>query len=74
MEIGINHDTIVEDHVNQINTKIKSVNPQALVIHIYDRGHDNATLFAYHNAHDSNFIIRLKSNRNSNEFTINKKR
>lgn len=64
-----NHDSIVKEHTHQINTKIKSINEDALVIHIYDRGHDNSDLFAYHNANNSNFIIRLKTNRNSNELT-----
>jgi len=68
-----NHNRIVETHALRINEKIKAVNPGAVIIHIYDRGHDNVTLFEYQTDIGSLFVIRLKLNRNANELTINNK-
>lgn len=68
-----NHNSIVHTHVNQINAQIRQVNPHAIVIHVYDRGHDSVALFQHHDKSDSFFIVRLKLNRNSNELCINKK-
>lgn len=68
-----NHNTIVEQHALRINEKIKAVNPDAVIVHVYDRGHDNVELFEYQTDIDSLFVVRLKLNRNSNELTINNK-
>lgn len=68
-----NHNQIVETHALRINEKIKAVNPDAVIVHVYDRGHDNVALFEYQTDIDSLFVIRLKLNRNSNELTINDK-
>lgn len=68
-----NHKQIVEAHAFRINEKIKAVNPDAVIIHIYDRGHDSVDLFEYQTDIGSSFVIRLKLNRNSNELTINNK-
>jgi len=68
-----NHNTIVEAHAFAINEKIRSVNPDAIIIHVYDRGHDMASLFSYHTENDSFFIARAKLNRNSNELVVNEK-
>ena len=68
-----NHNQIVETHALRINEKIKAVNPDAVIVHIYDRGHDNAALFEYQTDIGSLFVVRLKLNRNSNELTINDK-
>jgi hypothetical protein len=43
-----NHQTIVENHVKKIDESIRAVNPDATIVHIYDRGHDNIDLFEYH--------------------------
>jgi len=67
-----NHNSIVNNHIDRINEQIKAVNPTAIIIHVYDRGHDSAALFEYHNEAGSSFIVRLKLNRNSNELYINK--
>lgn len=68
-----NHQTIVEKHVKNIDKAIREVNPKATIVHIYDRGHDNVDLFEYHQKQDDLFVIRLKTNRNSNEIIINEK-
>lgn len=67
-----NHNSIVNTHTDQINAQIRAVNPEAIIIHVYDRGHDSAQLFAHHDDADSFLIVRLKLNRNSNELIINK--
>lgn len=68
-----NHNQIVETHALRINEKIKAVNPDAVIIHIYDRGHDNVALFEYQTDIGSLFVVRMKLNRNSNELTMNDK-
>ena len=68
-----NHNRIVEAHAFRINEKIRAVNPKAVIIHIYDRGHDDTALFEYQTDIGSLFVIRLKLNRNTNELTINNK-
>lgn len=68
-----NHNSIVNTHVDRINRQIRSVNPEAIVIHVYDRGHDSVALFQHHDKVESFFIVRLKLNRNSNELVINEK-
>jgi hypothetical protein len=68
-----NHNSIVTAHVDSINAQIRAVNPKAIVIHVYDRGHDSVSLFQHHGKSDSFFLVRLKLNRNSNELYINDK-
>jgi hypothetical protein len=68
-----NHNSIVNTHVDKINAQIRALNPEAIVIHVYDRGHDSLSLFQHHDKSDSFFLVRLKLNRNSNELYINKK-
>lgn len=68
-----NHQTIVENHVKKIDESIRAVNPEATIVHIYDRGHDNIDLFEYHQKKRDLFVIRSKTNRNSNELIINNK-
>lgn len=68
-----NHQTIVENHVKKIDESIRSVNPEATIVHVYDRGHDNIDLFEYHQKKRDLFVIRSKTNRNSNELIINDK-
>ncbi|MGK0363026.1 MAG: hypothetical protein ACI85O_000067 [Saprospiraceae bacterium] len=65
-----NHNSIVNTHIDRINAQIREVNPEAIVIHVYDRGHDSVALFQHHDKADSLFIVRLKLNRNSNELII----
>lgn len=68
-----NHQTIVENHVKKIDESIRAVNPEATIVHIYDRGHDNIDLFEYHQKKRDLFVIRSKTNRNSNDLIINNK-
>jgi hypothetical protein len=68
-----NHNSIVNIHIDRINAQIREVNPEAIVIHVYDRGHDSVALFQHHGKTDSFFIVRLKLNRNSNELIINER-
>jgi len=68
-----NHQTIVEQHVDKIDEAIRAVNPQATIVHIYDRGHDSIDLFEHHQKKDDIFVIRLKTNRKSNDLIINDK-
>lgn len=68
-----NHNSIVNIHIDRINAQIRAVNPEAIVIHVYDRGHDSVSLFQHQDKADSFFIVRLKLNRNSNELIINEK-
>lgn len=68
-----NHNSIVNTHVDKINAQIRAINPEAIVIHVYDRGHDSLALFQHHDTANSFFLVRLKLNRNSNELYINEK-
>lgn len=68
-----NHNSIVNTHVDKINAQVRAVNPSAIIIHVYDRGHDSLALFQHHDRVDSFFLVRLKLNRNSNELCINEK-
>jgi hypothetical protein len=68
-----NQNTIVNDHINQINTQVRAINANTVIIHVYDRGHDSVALFLHHDSVESFFIVRLKLNRNSNELVINEK-
>lgn len=66
-----NQNTIISDHVRRINEHVKSVHPDTVIIHVYDRGHDSAKQFEYHTNNNSLFVTRLKTNRNSNEVILN---
>lgn len=65
--------TITFDSVKTITAKIKKVNPEAIVIDVYDRGFDDAELFEYETSINNFFVVRSKLNRNSNEIIISEK-
>lgn len=65
--------TLTFEAIKTISDQIRSQNPNAIVIDTFDRGFDDAEIFEYENQIGNLFVIRSKSNRNSNEIIINSK-
>ena len=70
---GFTHNDIVFGQVKQTDEALKSQFPDVSVRHLFDRGHDDQNLFEFVDELGSTFIVRAKSNRNSNEFTLDDK-
>lgn len=70
---GFNHNDIVLGQVKQTDEALKNQFPDVKVRHLFDRGHDDQTLFGFIDDLNSTFIVRAKSNRNSNEFVLDEK-
>lgn len=70
---GFNHNDIVFSQIKQSDEALKTKFPSVRVRHLFDRGHDDQHLFEFVDDLDSDFIVRVKSNRNSNEFVLDEK-
>ena len=70
---GFNHDDIVFNQIKQTDETLKVQFPDLKVRHLLDRGHDDQALFEFIDDLESSFIVRVKSNRNSNEFILDQK-
>ena len=70
---GFTQNDIVFGQIIQTDQALKTEFADVKVKHLFDRGHDDQNLFELVDNLDSNFIIRAKSNRNSNEFVLDKK-
>jgi hypothetical protein len=70
---GFNQNDIVFGQIKQTDEAIKTYFPDVKIRHLFDRGHDDQNLFEFVDDLDSTFIVRVKSSRNSNEFTLDDK-
>ena len=70
---GFNQDDIVFNQIKQTDEALKTQFPDVKVRHLLDRGHDDQALFEFIDDLQSTFIVRVKSNRNSNEFILDQK-
>ena len=70
---GFNQNDIIFGQITQTDEAIKTYFPDLKVRHLFDRGHDDQNLFEFVDDLGSDFIVRAKSNRNSNEFTVDQK-
>lgn len=70
---GFNQNDIIFGQITQTDEAIKTYFPDVKVRHLFDRGHDDQNLFEFVDDLGSDFIVRAKSNRNSNEFTVDQK-
>jgi hypothetical protein len=70
---GFNQNDIVHGQIKQTDDALKTQFPDVKVRHLFDRGHDDQNLFEFVDDLDSTFIVRAKSNRNSNEFILDDK-
>lgn len=65
---GFNAQEIIFEQIGRCDAALKSRFHNLPVRHILDRGHDDQNTFDYINSLQSYFVIRVKSNRNSDEF------
>ena len=70
---GFTQNDIVLGQIKQTDEALKTQFPDVKVRHLLDRGHDDQELFNFIDELDSTFIVRAKSNRNSNEFLLDEK-
>ena len=70
---GFNQNDIIFGQITQTDEAIKTYFPDLKARHLFDRGHDDQNLFEFVDDLGSDFIVRAKSNRNSNEFTVDQK-
>lgn len=70
---GFTQNDIVFSQIKQTDEAIKIQFPNVKIRHLFDRGHDDQNLFEFVDDLASTFIVRAKSNRNSDEFTLDDK-
>ncbi|TKT85266.1 transposase [Dyadobacter frigoris] len=70
---GFDQDEIVLGQISECDRAVKAQFAGLPVRHLLDRGHDDQKLFEHIDDLSSHFVVRLKSSRNSNEFTFNQK-
>jgi hypothetical protein len=70
---GFTQNDIVFGQIKQTDQALKIQFSDIKVRHLLDRGHDDQALFECIDDLDSTFIVRAKSNRNSNEFVLDQK-
>jgi len=68
-----NSKNIYKQQIQEIHDKIKEENPDIVIIHVLDRGYDSVEIFKFIESLGDKYVIRFKSNRNSNEKVINEK-
>lgn len=66
---GFSGSEIVLTQLTQTDRALKAAFPGVQISHLLDRGHDDELVFEHIDDLQSNFIIRLKANRNSDEST-----
>ena len=67
---GYNLKSLVKDHTSQISKQIRTSNPNAVIVDVYDRGFDDAEIFEHETDLGNLFVIRSKLNRTSNELQM----
>ena len=70
---GFTQNDIIFGQIKQTDEALKTQFANIKVRHLFDRGHDDQNLFEFVDDLDSTFIVRAKSNRNSNEFILDDK-
>jgi hypothetical protein len=70
---GFTQNDIVLGQIKRTDEALKTQFPDVKVRHLLDRGHDDQELFNFIDELDSTFIVRAKSNRNSNKFLLDEK-
>lgn len=70
---GFTENDIVLSQIKQTDEALKAALAGVKVRHILDRGHDDQHLFEFIDELESTFVVRVKSSRNSNEFTLDQK-
>ncbi len=68
-----NSKSICFAQIKAIHDQIKSENPEIVIIHVLDRGFDSQEIFDYIESLGDKYVVRFKSNRNSNEKILNEK-
>lgn len=69
---GASTETIIRAHLRVAHTTVQAANPDAVLTHILDRGHDDNGLFAFIDQElGDKFVVRLKSSRNSGITAVN---
>ena len=67
---GYNLKSLVKDHTSQITEQIRSSNPTAVIVDVYDRGFDDTEVFEHETDLGNLFVVRSKLNRVSNELQV----
>lgn len=67
---GFTYDDIVLGQITRCDQAIKDKLTGVQVRHLLDRGHDDQQVFAHIDGLGSSFVIRAKTSRNSDEFTL----
>ncbi len=70
---GFSEKEIIDRQVTQTDQALKERFPQVSLWHLLDRKHDDIATFELIDGLESNFVIRLKANRNSNESKLDQK-
>jgi len=66
-EDNYNSKQIIRQQIVTVHNKIKEINPDIVIIHVFDRGFDSDEIFNLIEELGDKFVIRFKSNRTSNE-------
>jgi len=66
-EDNYNSTKICKDQIQDIHNQIKRINPDIVINHVLDRGFDSTEIYEYIESLGDKYVIRSKSNRNSNE-------
>lgn len=67
---GFNAQDIIFEQITRCDQALKSQFGGLAIRHILDRGHDDQSTFEHIDRLQSTFVIRVKSNRNSDEFQV----
>jgi len=62
-----NSKSICKQQIKKIHDEIRAINPDIVIVHIFDRGYDDVELYDYIDSLGDKYVIRFKANRNSNE-------
>ncbi len=68
-----NSKKICLEQIKAIHDQIRAQNPEIVIIHVLDRGFDDEEIFEYIESLGDKYVIRFKSNRNSNEKIVDDK-
>jgi hypothetical protein len=67
---GFTEKELIEGQIRAVDTALKERFPAIKIVHLLDRKHDDFFYFSLFNDLKSNFVIRAKLNRNSNEVVL----
>jgi hypothetical protein len=66
-EDNYNAKQIIKNQILTVHEKIREINSEIVIIHVFDRGFDSEEIFEMVDAIGDKFVIRFKSNRTSSE-------